>query len=296
MEIDTLREFLVLAEKRSYAATADALFISPSALSRHIAALENHLEVELFQRNSRSVTMTRHGKMLQTYAQKLVQTEDEYLKKLDETKRAEGNGIRVGAFFGISSYGIMSQIVGFLRKGRDVALSVQSEEQERLLQLLKEGEYDFVLVQEEGPAFEDGFARLTVAMDCLAVVLPQDHLLAGAESIRLSQLRAEDFLLQPSQRLTYRLMQDAFNRAGYTPNQAQLNLSGIGIVELVEQGFGIALAQEKVARTNLVPGVAVVPLEPQERIWINLVWRADSLSSAGKAFVTYFRDIKAGKI
>ena len=295
MEIDTLREFLVLAEKRSYAATADALFISPSALSRHIAALENQLEVELFQRNSRNVTMTRHGKLLQTYAQKLVQTEDEYLKKLDETKRAEGNGIRIGAFFGISSYGIMSQIVGFLRKRQDVALSVQSEEQERLLQSLKEGEYDFVFVQEEGPALDDGFARLTVDMDCLAVVLPQDHLLAKAESIRLSQLRTEEFLLQPRQNLTYRLMQDAFGRAGYTPNQAQMNLSGVGIVELVEQGFGIALTQEKVARTNLVPGVAVVPLEPQERIWINLVWRADMLSSAGKAFVAHFRDIKAGK-
>ena len=295
MEIDTLREFLVLAEKRSYAATADALFISPSALSRHIAALENQLEVELFQRNSRNVTMTRHGKLLQPYAQKLVQTEDEYLKKLDETKRAEGNGIRIGAFFGISSYGIMSQIVGFLRKRQDVALSVQSEEQERLLQSLKEGEYDFVFVQEEGPALDDGFARLTVDMDCLAVVLPQDHLLAEAESIRLSQLRTEEFLLQPRQNLTYRLMQDAFSRAGYTPNQAQMNLSGVGIVELVEQGFGIALTQEKVARTNLVPGVAVVPLEPQERIWINLVWRADMLSSAGKAFVAHFRDIKAGK-
>lgn len=295
MEIDTLREFLVLAEKRSYAATADALFISPSALSRHIAFLENHLGVELFQRNSRNVTMTRHGKLLQVYAQKLVQTEDEYRKKLDETKRVEGNGIRVGAFFGISSHGIMSQIVSFLRKIQDVAISVQSEEQERLLQSLKDDEYDFVFVQEEGPAFDDGFSRLTVAMDCLAVVLPQDHLLAGAESIRLSQLRAEEFLLQSSQKLTYRLMQDAFNRAGYTPNQAKMNLSGAGIVELVEQGFGIALIQEKVARTNLVPGVAVVPLEPQERIWINLVWRADSLSPAGKAFVAHFRNITAGK-
>ena len=295
MEIDTLREFLVLAEKRSYAATADALFISPSALSRHIAALENHLGVELFQRNSRNVTMTRHGKMLQTYAQKLVQTEDEYLKKLDETKRAEGNGIRVGAFFGIASHGIMSQIVGFLRKGQDVAVSLQSEEQERLLPLLKEGEYDFVFVQEDGPAFEDGFSRLTVAMDHLAVVLPQDHLLAEAESIRLSQLRSEEFLLQPSQNMAYRLIQDAFNRAGYTPNRTQRDLSGIGIVELVEQGFGVALTQEKVARTNLVPGVKLVPLEPQERIWINMVWRADTLSSAGKAFVAHFRDIAAGK-
>lgn len=295
MEIDILREFLVLAEKRSYAATADALFISPSALSRHIAALENHLGVELFQRNSRNVTMTRHGKMLQTYAQRLVQTENEYLKKLDETKRAEGNGIRIGAFFGIASHGTMSQIVGFLRKNREIALSVQSEEQERLLQMLKEGEYDFVFLQEDGPAFDDGFSRLTVALDRLVAVLPKEHLLAKAESIRLVQLRAEEFLLQPNQTMTYRMMQEAFERAGYTPMRAPVDISGIGIVELVDQGFGVALTQEKVAQANLVPGVALVPLEPQERIWINLVWKMEALSSSGKAFVSYFRDIAAGR-
>lgn len=295
METDTLREFLVLAEKRSYTATAEALFISPSALSRHIAALENQLGVELFHRNSRGVVVTRHGKMLLPFAQKLIQTEDEYLNALDKTKRVEGNGLRVGAFFGIASHGIMSQIVGFLRKSQDIYLSVQSEEQDRLLQLLKEGEYDLVFVQETGPSFDDEFSRLTVAMDRLVVVLPEDHPLAGAKSIRLSQLRSEEFLLQPNQNLTYRLMLDAFGRAGYTPNRAPMNISGVGIIELVAQGFGIALTQEKVAQANLLPGVALVSLEPQERIWINLVWRADALSAPGKFFASYFRDIAAGR-
>lgn len=295
MEIDTLREFLVLAEKRSYAATADALFISSSALSRHISALENQLGVELFQRNSRNVTMTRHGKMLQTYAQKLVQTENEYLKRLSETKRAEGNGVRIGAFFGVASHGIMSQIVGFLRQYQEIALAVQSEEQEHLLPMLKEGEFDFVFIQEDGPTFDDGFSRLTVAMDRLVAVLPQDHPLANAESLRLSQLRKEEFLLQPSQALTHRMMREAFNRAGFTPNRAKVDISGIGIVELVEQGFGIALTQEKVARTNCMPGVALIPLEPMERIWVSLVWRPETLSAPGKAFIAYFRDIAAGR-
>ena len=296
MEIDILREFLVLAEKRSYSATADALFISSSALSRHITALENQLGVELFRRNSRSVVLTRHGKMLQTYAQKLVQTEDEYIKKLDEAKRAEGNGIRIGAFFGITSHGIMAQIVTFLRKNRETAVSLQSEEQERLLQMLKEGEYDFVFVQEESPSVDDGFSRLTVSMDRLVAVLPQDHPLASAESVRLAQLRKEEFLLQPNQTLSYQLMQRAFTRAGFVPNPASVDISGVGIVELVEQGFGVALTQEKVARTNLLPGIALVQLDPQERIWVNLVWRTDSLSPAGKAFVAHFRDITSGKI
>lgn len=295
METDTLREFLALAEKRSYTATADALFISPSALSRHIAALETQLGVELFHRNSRSVIVSRHGKILLPFAQKLVQAEDEYLEMLDKTKRVEGNGLRIGAFFGMASHGIMSQIVGFLRRNQDIALSIQSEEQEGLLEQLKSDEYDFVFVQENGPSPGDEFSRLTVAMDRLVAVLPQDHLLADAKSIRLTQLRKEEFLLQPAQSMTYRLMLDAFRRAEYSPKRVQLDVKGLGVVEMVEQGLGIALAQEKVAQANLLPGVVLVPLEPQERIWINMVWRADTLSAAGKALITYFRDLMAGK-
>ena len=295
METDTIREFLMLAEKRSYAATAEALFISSSALSRHITALETQLGVELFHRNSRSVVVTRHGKMLIPFAQKLIEIEDEYLETLDRTKRVDGNGLRIGAFFGMASHGVMSQIVGFLRRNQEIALSVVSEEQDRLLDMLKTGEYDFVFAQESSPFCGDGFSRLTVALDRLVAVLPRDHLLADAKSIRLSQLQNEEFLLQPAQSMTYRMILDAFRRVGYTPKRAKLEIEGLGVVEMVEQGLGVALTQEKVAQSNLLPGVSLVPLEPRERIWINLVWRADTLSSAGKALVAYFRDLAAGR-
>ena len=295
METDTIREFLMLAEKRSYAATAEALFISPSALSRHIAALESRLGVELFHRNSRSVAVTRHGKMLIPFARKMVEIENEYLETLDRTKRIEGNGLRIGAFFGMASHGVMSQVVGFLRRNPEIALSVVSEEQDRLLDMLKAGEYDVVFVQENSPSGNDGFSRLTVALDRLVVVLPLNHLLADAKSIRLSQLRNEEFLLQPAQSMTYRMILDAFHRAGYTPKRTKLEIEGLGVVEMVDQGLGVALTQEKVARSNLLPGVSLVPLEPRERIWINLVWRTDALSPAGKALIAHFRDLTAGR-
>lgn len=295
METDVLREILMLAEKRNYAAAADALFISTSTLSRHIAALENQLGVVLFHRNSRNVQVTQHGELLVSYAKKITQMENEYLEKLDQAKRKEGNGIRIGAFYGLSGHGLMAQIASFLRKNREISLSLHSEEQYDLLDMLREDRYDFVLVQEEGPSFDDEFNRLTVSVDRLVAVLPQDHLLAQAESVRLTQLQKEEFLLQPNQSMPYRLILDAFRRAGYTPKQTQLEITGVGAMELVEQGLGVALAQEKVLMEKNRLGVALVPLQPQERIWINLVWRPEGLSAPGRAFVAYFRDVAAKK-
>lgn len=136
---------------------------------------------------------------------------------------------------------------------------------------------------------EDEFRRLTVAVDSLSVALPADHVLAGAESIRLSQLREEPFLLNSPQSAQYRLAMDAFRCAGYVPKQAQLSTMGVGTLELVEQGLGLALVQTKLSQEKHCPGVALVPLNPPKRIWVNLMWCPERLLDVGKSFISHFR-------
>ena len=295
METNDLREILTLAEKRSYTATADALFISPSSLSRHIAAVEQQLGVPLFHRNSRSVLVTRYGELLLPYAKKITQLEDEFREELDKVRRSDGAGLRIGAYFGLSAHEIMSQIARFLGGNQEISLAVQSEANDRLLDMLRKGQYDLAFVQEEGPSAEDEFHRMTVAVDSLAAALPADHVLAGAKSVRLSQLRGEAFLKQPGQSVQSRLAMDAFRRAGDEPKLTPLEITGVGVLELVEQRLGIALVQAKLAREKGRAGVALVPLDPPERIWINLVWCPTGLSETGKSFVAHFRGDAAGR-
>lgn len=295
MEIDILREIVLLAEKRSYASAADALFISTSSLSRHVTALEQQLGVPLFIRTSRNVQLSRYGEMLLPYARKLMEVEDECLEKLDRIKRSDGAGLRVGAYFGLAAHGIMTQIAKFVSANQDISLVMQNEENDRLLDPLRKGRYDLIFVQEEGPYAEDGFSRLTVAVDTLVAVLPANHMLAKAESVRLTQLRDETFLMQKMQSVPYRLAMDAFQRAGYTPKQVQLQIEGVGTLELVEQGMGIALTHMAIAKQQNCKGVALVPLDPPERVWINLVWNPGTISEIGKGFIAHFRDNMTGK-
>lgn len=289
METNDLRELLILAEKRSYTATADALFISPSSLSRHIAAMEQQLGVSLFYRNSRSVLVTRYGELLLPYARKITELEDEYREELEKVRRSDGAGLCIGTFFGLSALGIMSQIAKFLGGNQEISLDIKIDSNDRLPDLLREGKYDLAFVQEEEPSATDEFSRLTVAVDSLSVALPADHVLAGAESIRLSQLREESFLLSSSQSVQYRLAMDAFRSAGYTPKQSQLSTMGVGMLELVEQGLGLALVQTKISQEKHCSGVVLVPLDPPKRIWVNLMWCPDRLLDVGKSFVSHFR-------
>jgi len=64
----TLQLFLSLADTLHFGRTSEACHISPSALSRTIKQLEETLGVTLFQRDNRSVSLTREGERFQEYA------------------------------------------------------------------------------------------------------------------------------------------------------------------------------------------------------------------------------------
>lgn len=68
MNVDTLRLFVEVAQRRSFAAAAKARHVDPSSVSRLIAQLERELGLRLFQRTTRSMTLTQAGA---TYLQRV---------------------------------------------------------------------------------------------------------------------------------------------------------------------------------------------------------------------------------
>ena len=65
-----LRAFLLVAQHHSFARAAEALFVTPSALSLLIRELENQLGFRLFDRTTRHVALTAHGGQLLAIARR----------------------------------------------------------------------------------------------------------------------------------------------------------------------------------------------------------------------------------
>ena len=61
MNLDTLDLFVEVARKRSFAAVAKKRNVDPSSVSRAIADLEAELGLRLFQRTTRTMTLTEAG-------------------------------------------------------------------------------------------------------------------------------------------------------------------------------------------------------------------------------------------
>ena len=68
MDIERYREFIVLASELNYHRAAERAFTTQSSLSKHIAALEQHYGVRLFERDRSGVQLTTNGEALLEHA------------------------------------------------------------------------------------------------------------------------------------------------------------------------------------------------------------------------------------
>ena len=75
--LDAMAAFIAVAELQGFAPAARRLRISPSAITRLVAALEEHLSIRLLQRTTRSVTLTDAGTRYLENARRIVAAVDD---------------------------------------------------------------------------------------------------------------------------------------------------------------------------------------------------------------------------
>src|SRR5215470_6678111 len=84
--LDLMEGFEAAARNLSFTKAAEELFITQSAVSRQIRALEDHLNVALFERRPRALVLTEQGRILKRAATELL----EGLQEVADRLRASG--------------------------------------------------------------------------------------------------------------------------------------------------------------------------------------------------------------
>lgn len=288
MDAEQLREVIMLAEKKNYAVAAEQLFISQSALSRHISQLEDKLGVQLFDRSPRKVSLTRYGEALLPYAKNMISIEDDCLAEISRIKREESNNVRLGCVHGIATYGVMNLISGFIAENKDIALSIDNAESNMLKERLNHGQVDAIIIYNMEDDMDNPFKCLTLCEDRLVAVVPETHPLASRYRLSVKDLSDEECIIQDEDHLMGRLMSVVFRGSGVSIKRAPLNVRGVGTMELAAQGLGIAFELEMTAKKHDLSGVKIIPLESARKVRLELVW-PKKICEAGSLFVSYMK-------
>ncbi|WP_175812048.1 LysR substrate-binding domain-containing protein [Burkholderia contaminans] len=146
MPLDTslLHTFVAIADVRSFTGAGRRLNLSQSAVSAQIARLEEQVGRALLARNTRSVTLTEHGRMLLGYARAMLNLSEEA-----KTRLGSGNAVDVTLRIGASedfAGGWLPDVMrrhGAARRGLRLNLTVDIGDS--LFQRHANGEFDLVI-------------------------------------------------------------------------------------------------------------------------------------------------------
>jgi DNA-binding transcriptional LysR family regulator len=191
VKINTLREFLYLAENLNFSATAKRFFINQSALSKHILELEKELDAKLFLRDKHSVRLTSVGKLFIDEAQTVLEAHDNALSAVRGAKRQVESNLRIGYLFGAARKFFPHACKLFAKETPDTKLSICSLEPDPIVDSLKKNIIDLgisLIVPNQSSSL---FEYHKIYTDRFVLVVPSDHSLASRRSVEVSDIKGE---------------------------------------------------------------------------------------------------------
>jgi DNA-binding transcriptional LysR family regulator len=261
IDLRRLRALRAVADHGTLAAAADALHLTPSAVSQQLAALEREAGRPLLEPAGRSVRLTGAAQVLLEHATLLfaqLERLEGDLAALADEPRGE---IRVAAF-PTAVAGLIAPAVAILReRAPGVTLRIHELEPPQAVTALTRGAADAMVGMECSSAPQHGdprYHRVDLLADTLDAALPIAHPLAGAERIALSELAGETWISPPEGWSCYEVFVAGCHAAGFAPNVAHEAGDWQSTISLIAAGLGVALVPRLAQRTR--PDVVLVPL------------------------------------
>ena len=298
MDISQLEVFLAVAREGGFSRAADKLYRTQSAVSQSVRKLEAEIGEPLFDRSSREGLLTDAGRVLQEYAERLINLRENAREALTELRELQMGKLVVGANELTALY--LLRVMGeFRRLHPAIRIVVHRSLGSQLPDDIRRHKCEFGVLTYEPQDPE--LASVVVYSDELIFVVPPQHPLARESRVSIRQLGAESFVahIVPS---PYRdKVIQAFEKYK-TPLHMGVELPTLqAIKRFVALGNGVAFlpeisVEDEIARGDLVR-IPVQELSVHRKL--RLIHRkAGTLSHAGRAFLKVaesFAHIQGGR-
>ncbi len=280
--------FLAAAEEENFQRAATRLNIAQSALSRHIAALEDDLGgVRLFERLPRGVRLTESGRQFLDDVRRILGQVDAATLRVQRLERGQIGELRVAFTEAVAAGPLLAaSLRGFQNGFPEVQVHLMAMISTAQRAALRRGEIDLgFLYAEEGDA--GAFAMHDILVDDFLLALPLGHRLLAQDRIRLQDL-ADEKLIFPSRgnapALHDRILAE-FRARNIVPSIVTENPSADILNCLVSAGIGIGFLITS-QKDRAPPDVALRPIADFSlRLRLVLAWLRDNRSPIVPNFV-----------
>lgn len=201
--VKQIKYFQSVVKHNSFTEAAVEHFISQSAISQQIKALEQELGVELFKRSKRSFTLTPAGEYFYRKSLVLVADLEAICRETLHIAGHNGELLKIGILRGYSGREFQNAVAVFSAQFPDVSVEVSHGNHDELYEKLRHDDIDIVL-NDQRRAFSDEYHNLILSEQEYSIEISAKNPIAGLESIPIEDLKNIPCILisNPSQQET----------------------------------------------------------------------------------------------
>ena len=193
MHIETLKTFCDLIETGSFSKAAQLNFVSQSAVSQQVKALEQRFSQQLIERGQRKgLALTEAGKLFYGECKELL----EHFRTLEERMRdqtaAIAGTVKLATVYSVGLHELPPYIKQFMKAHPQVKVQLEYSRTDKVYDACVNNTIDFGIVAL--PLRRPNIAVIPLREDKLVLVCSLEHRLASRRKISLQQLAGEEFI------------------------------------------------------------------------------------------------------
>ncbi len=292
MNINQLRYFVAVAEHRSFTKAANQYYLSQTAVTQQVRALEDTLGVRLLDRNSRPVSLTPAGTVFLKEAKAILERMNSAVSRTRDASTGLVGSLRIGYTKGYERSNLSDRLREFHRDYPNILLTCFRCDTDMLAAGLLNGEYDVIFTWDSTNIRQDSQVETRLIEQArLVVALYGSHPFARRTALRRSELKNETIIFMSPSSTGASFGDDHFmqlyQQAGYHPSilLRSNDVESILMMVAAEEGISIlpAYCTDKLINADNLLFVPLLGDEETEDILA--VWRKDTDSQPLRHFL-----------
>jgi DNA-binding transcriptional LysR family regulator len=289
MDIQHLKYFVEVAKQKNFTKASQILLVSQPSISKMIKSLEDELKVTLLDRSERQIKLTDAGVVVYEQALKILQSVEDVYASVNELVQVKKGTVKLGLMPTTGVLLFPTILAGFKKEYPQIDIQMVEYNAKKLKLKIEQGEIDLgITVRSDNPQL---FENIPLFSEELVVLVVREHWLVERESVRLSDLKNESFILLTEDFVLHDVVTQACMQSGFEPTVTFKSSMWDLIGEMVATKLGISLIpRSMVSRFDHRKVHSISISDPPIEWELVLIYRKNKyLSFAAREFIQYIQ-------
>jgi DNA-binding transcriptional LysR family regulator len=290
--LNSLLVFHMVAKTKSFSKTAKLLFMTQPGVSNHVSQLEVQVGSRLILRDRGTFKLTKEGKLVFKYAEKVETTAMELQNAIQALKMEAKLVVRVATTPVYSRLMMPFILDSFQKKNPDIVIKLDLGSSDDMLKTVLSMQNDVVIAANQKASKK--LQAFPLIREDLVLITCNDHPLSKKNSVSLEEVAKYPLVIREEGSSTKKVVREAFESMNIKPSVLIEVTSTEFIKEWVSQGKGVSILIRRAVSEDERKHLRVVPLEEPLSLEVSVLFlKSRKYDRSIQRFVDHVSALKA---